>query len=246
MKQIVKPAVLPAAVFGAGLLGLLLRFWLYAAATDDRGLLTPGHVSEILLWILTVCVMAAVFLFTRQLLRGPKYEFNYPASLPGAIGAALGAVGILLQALSGLPGGDFLQVLAGIVGIAAALGIGFTALCRWKGRKVSVIFHALASVFLMLHLICLYRQWCANPQLTDYVFGLLGVVCLMLSLYYRARFDAGMGLRRPLAFFHLAAVYFCLTAIYGSGSWAFYLCMALWMATDVCNLTPKAPRRKKG
>lgn len=237
---------LPFAVFGAGLLGLLLRFWLFTAGVDERGLLVPGHVAEILLWLLTVCVAVVLFVKTRHLIKAPKYSFNYPASIPGAVGAGLGAVGILLQAISGFSEGDLLQILAGIVGILSAAGIGFVALCRWKGRPVSVVFHALACCYLMLHLVCLYRLWHGNTQLVDYGFRLFAVVCLMLSLYHRACFDAGMGKRRPLVFFHLAAVYFCLTTIYGSGSWLFYLFSALWMVTDLCSLTPIAEGRKKG
>jgi len=237
---------LPVAIFGAGLMGLFLRFWLFAAGTDERGLLVPGHLAEILLWLLTAGVALVLVVKTRHLVKAPKYSFNYPASVPGAIGVGFGAAGILLQSVSEFSGGDFLQALTGIVGILSAAGIGYVALCRWKGRPVSVIFHALACVYLMLHLVCLYRLWHGSTQLADYGFRLFAVVSLMLSLYHRACFDAGMGKRRPLVFFHLAAVYFCLTAIYGSGSWLFYLFSALWMVTDLCSLTPVAEVRKKG
>ena len=246
MKQIVKPAALPAVVTVAGVAGLLLRYWLYTTGTDDRGLLVSGHMAGILLWALTAVVVALVFLGTRFLVKGPKYGFNYPASIPGAIGAGLGAVGILMQAAPDLLGGDRIGVITGVLGILAAAGVGVTAMCRWRGQRVSVIFHVLACVYLMLRLVCLYRVWCADPQLMDYAFSLFAMVCLMLSVYYRACFDAGMGKRRPLAFFHLCAVFFCLAALYGSGSELFYLFTAVWMLTDLCNLSPFRPRQKKG
>lgn len=245
MKQYLKPANLPLLTVGAGVVGLLLRIWLLASGIDEKGLLQEGHPAEILLWLLSAAVIGLLFWQTQMLTSAPKYSFNYPASLPGAIGAVCGAAGFLVSSFRALAhGGDLLLMIASVLGILSSAAIAFVGFCRYKGQPVSVIFHGLACIYLMLQLICLYRQWCADPQLQDYCFQLLAVVCLALSLFHRSGFDAGMGQRRPLALSHLAAVYFCLLAIPGSGNTLFFAGSSLWMLTDLCNLTPMVRRRR--
>ena len=115
---------LPVFAVGAGLLGLVLRRWLVGADADGRGLVASGHPAEALIWLLTACIVIGLVLGTRNLIKGPKYSFNYPASVPGAIGAGLGAVAIFLQAVSALAGGDFLQKLSVNIGGSKTVCIG--------------------------------------------------------------------------------------------------------------------------
>lgn len=239
MKQHLKPASLPYLIAGAGILGALLRVWLLTGGTDEKGLLKAGHPSQILLWILTATAILLLIWLTRDLVKAPKYSFNYPASLYGAVGAWIGAAGILLNTVEEMNrGGDLLLAINTVLGIASAAAIVYIGLCRRKGQPVSVLFHCLVCVYMMVHLVCLYRQWSSDPQLQDYCFQLLCVVCLVLSLFQRASFDAAMGNRRLLVLYHLGAVYFGLLAIPGSGSPFFYLGTGIWMLTDLCSLKP--------
>lgn len=230
---------LPLAVLGAGILGALLRLWLFATGLDSKDLLVSSHIAQVLLWILTVAVMVFLALCSSQLKQAAKYKFNFSASPVGAIGCAAAALGILIASVSGIFGGnDTMETATGILGLFSAAALSFLGFCRLKGRHPSILFHAVVCVHLMLYLVCLYRMWSSDPQIQDYAFGLLATVSLMLANYYSAGFDANFGQRRPHAAFHLAAVFFCIVSLPRCDSPLFYIAMAAWMITDLCNLTP--------
>ena len=227
-----------------GGIGLLLRLWLFSTA-DDSGLLPVWHISEILLWILTIAVIGLLLYATWDLVEAAKYRFNFPESMPGCVGAWLGALGIggtcVIELLTSP---DFITTITAILGLVSAGVLVFIGNCRRRGLHPSTLFHALICVFLMLRLICQYRHWSSDPQLQDYCFQILAIVCLMLASYHRATFNANFGKRRPYAFFNLAAVYFCCLALPGWENTAFFLGCGVWMFTDICNLTPM-PRGRK-
>lgn len=238
MKNFWKPAYLPWAVLAAGAVGLLLRLWLFGAA-DVSGLLPIWHISEILLWILTAAVMLFLLCCTWNLRQATKYRFNFPASVPGGMGAWLGALGIggtcIVELLINP---DTMTAFTAVLGLIAAALLVFIGICRRNGRRPSMLFHGFLCIFMMIRLISQYRHWSADPQLQDYCFQIIALVCLMLSSYQRALFDANSGKRRPYAFFNLAAVYFCCLALPGWENTAFFLGCGVWMFADTCNLTP--------
>ena len=53
MKKYYSPDLMPLIVLAAGIVGMLLRLWQYMGGTDGKGLLIRGHVSTVLLLILT-------------------------------------------------------------------------------------------------------------------------------------------------------------------------------------------------
>ncbi len=239
MKNIFSPKNLPWAVLAASGIGLLLRIWLLIAGTDEKGFLMSGHPADILLWILTAATIAMVLLCTRRLQQAAKYQFNFPQSMTGAIGCALGAAGIAIVSVAELLSyDDTLALVSAIMGLLGAGALGYLGYCRQKGLHPSVLCHTVISLFLMLRLINQYRHWSSDPQLQDYCFQLLATVCLMLAAYHRATFDANAGNRRPHAFFHLCAVYFCCLSLAGTDGIAFYLGTGIWMLTDLCSLIP--------
>lgn len=244
MKRFLQPVVLPFLILGAGGIGIALRIWLMLGGTDKKGLLLAGHPAQTLLWILVALVFAALFLFTRDLKRAPKYTFNYPPSVIGAIGAGAAAVGILLASIQELSaGGDMLATVCGGLGLGCTTLLAVIALCRWKGYRYSVILHGLVCVYAMLHLVCKYRQWSSEPQLLTYCFQLFCHAALALAIFYRVCFDADTGKRRALAVSHLATAFFGLVAIPGSPDWFYFLTVSLWMLTDLCSLIPAASNR---
>ncbi len=245
MNKLFKSTSLPWFTLIAGILGGALRAWLYATGVDSKGLLISGHPGQFLVWGLTGIVLLLLLLGTKDLLQAPKYRFNFPARTLSAVGAALAAVGILIASITqiGAPGDTFATADI-ILGLLSAAALGFLSHCRLKGKHPTVIFHAVICVYLMVHLICQYRLWSADPQIQNYAFSLLSSVCIMLSNFYSATFDANEGQRRPHAFFHLASVYFCIVSIPYCEDPLFYLSMALWMFTDICNLTPM-PKDKR-
>ena len=81
MKKSYSPDLLPLIVLAAGIVGMLLRLWQYVGGTDEKDLLVKGHISAILLAILTVAVLALILLGTWNLREGNQYRHNFPASL---------------------------------------------------------------------------------------------------------------------------------------------------------------------
>ena len=92
MKKYLKPDLLPLLALATGMIGMLLQLWQYVGGTDEKGLILRGHISAILLLILTVIVLALILLGTWNLREGNLYRFNFPASVPGCVGAGLAAV----------------------------------------------------------------------------------------------------------------------------------------------------------
>ena len=239
MKNYFKHAFLPFLALGGGVLAMLMRFWLFGIGTDDRGLLPAATFPDVVSWILTAIVIVLLMFGTRNLREATKYRFNFPASIPSAIGTAAGALGILITCLAELlSGAARLGVFSAVLGLFAAAALGFIAYCRKDGKKPMFLFHSFICIYLMFHLISHYRIWSAYPQLQTYAFELLAIVFLMLACYQRAAFDAGRGNRRAYTFTTLAALFFCLAAIPGSDTAVFYLGCSAWMFTTLCNLKP--------
>ena len=239
MKNIFSPKNLPLATLAAGIIGLLLRFWLLNSGTDEKGFLMPGHIADILVWALTAIVVITVLLCTRRLQQAAKYQFNFPKSAIGTIGCVLGAVGIAITSVAELASyDDTLALICAVMGLVGAVSLGYLGYCRQRGEHPNILCHTFVCLFLMVRLINQYRHWSSDPQLQDYCFQLLATVCLMLAAYHRATFDANIGKRRPHAIYHLCAVYFCCLSLTDTGSMAFYLGTGIWMLTDLCSLTP--------
>lgn len=237
LDQYLKPIYLPAIALAGGILTMLMRFWLFGLGVDDRGLLPAATFPDTFSWILTGLLIAVLIFGVRNLREATKYRFNFPASMPAAVGMALGALGILVTCLSELfAGAPRLGIFSSALGILAAAALGFLAYCRKDGKKPSYLLHGFICIFLMFHLISHYRIWSAYPQLQTYAFELMAIVFLMLACYQRAAFDAGKGNRRAYAFLTLCALFFCIAAIPGSVSPIFYLGCAAWMFTTLCNL----------
>lgn len=245
LKEYLRTEYLPYAVLAAGCLGAFLRFLLFATGVDEKGLLVSGHATQPLLWVLTIGIGVMLVLATRDLKQAPKYSFNFPPSLFGTLGAGMAAVCLLITALQNLrAAADSLSVLAGVLGLLSAAALGFLASCRWGGKHPSALFSMVICVYLMVNLICLYRQWSGNPQTEAYCFSLLASVSAMFACYYSAGFAANTGNRQLHTLTHLAGVYFSFLALPKCENLLFYLALTLWLFTDLCDLTPM-PRRTR-
>ena len=138
-----------------------------------------------------------------------------------------------------------LDLICALLGLLTVLALLPVAWSRWKGIRPSMLLHSLICAYLMVRLICMYRHWSSDPQLTDYAFELLALVCAMLAVYHRATFDADFGRRASFTFFSLAAVYFCLLCLGGSQPMLFGT-IGLWLLTDRCDLTPMPREYREG
>lgn len=239
MKIALKPTLLPWFTLGAGGLGLCLQVWLRSKA-DDQGLLPAGHIAGSLSLILFALVMVVLFLCSRKLTPMHRYSHLFPADLLGAAGCTVGAVGFVLAAFS-QPSSNVLTILHMICGICAAACLLLCGYCRFTGRQPVFWYHCVITVFFMLHLILICKQWGAQPQLQLYFFPSLAVIFLLLTAYQHTTLDAGRGLRQWYVFFNQSALFCCLLAAAGENK-LFYLTMAAWMSTNLCSLQTRQRR----
>ena len=238
MKRYLKMAYLPLAILACGVLTCLLRLWLFALGEDERGLLSVGSFPDVMSWIIVAATMALLAVSTWHLQGGAKYSQNFHASMPAAIGMALAAVSFCITSVVDLTaGGDSVGTVSALFGFLAAAALLVLAYSRYRGAYLSVLFHGVVCLYLMLHLVSHYRLWSSYPQLQSYAFELLAIVFVMLACYQRAAFDAGKGNRRAYTFFTLAALFFCIATLPGCDNAAFFIGCAVWMYFTPCKLT---------
>jgi len=171
---------LPILITGMGLAAMVLRFALYVFATDAKGLLTPWHPLEILLWALTAVAAVILVVQVRKLRGGRKYALNFPASVAAAVGCGIFAAGILLTVLQNryaLSAMDFIRNTAGLLAVPALTAL---AICRARGKRPYFVFHAVVCLYLALYTISHYRTWSSCPQLQDAFFPMMGCILLLL------------------------------------------------------------------
>ena len=235
---------LPLFTLLCGGIGALLRLWLYGTGLDDEGLLVAAHPAGFLVLILTGLVLGLVIWFLRHFHAHGKYTRQFPVSVWGAVGAFAGAAAILLTAMVELIRRETsLSLMTGLLGIAAALCLAFTGLCRLKALRPNFLFHTVICLSLVLRLISHYQIWSADPQLHDYCFQLLATVSAMLFAYHRAALDLKSENRRPLVTIGLLGVFFCCLSLVASDAALYYGGLAAWMVTNLgdMNITAKTP-----
>ena len=237
MKKYLKPDLLPFLTVILGASVLFCRVWLLLGGIDTRGLYISGHFADTLSYILLACTALGIWLCIRNLQGGGRMRNLFPASLPGALGCFVGGIGIFAAGLLEVPKQtDLIWFLSLAVGSLAGVALALTGIARLKGRRTNYWLHCAVTVYFLVHLISRYRVWSSEPQLQEYFFPLLCSVFLLLCTYQRTCLDAGFGSRKYFAFFNQLAL-FCALASVTTQDWLFYLSMALWTLTSLCDVT---------
>lgn len=233
MKQIkaMSPLVIPA----MGLVALLLRFFLYWTAVDEKGLLLRGHPLSILLWVLTVCAAGAAFLISGKYSAPPVRK----PELWAALGLWIFALGLLFPD-TGDTSGVFpiLLKLQTLLQFAAALALAAAGFARIQRRAPHFGCFALLCLYLVIRSVVYYKVWSNNPQLQDYVFSLLGSLLLTLFAYRTAALSVGLGKGRSRLFYGLFGSFCCLAALARESCFPFYASAAVWMTVSLLWETP--------
>lgn len=239
MKHLFKSANLPTVAVGFGFAAQLLRRLLYAVAVDEKNLLALHHPLELFLWFLSAAVLLYLGLSVRKLDGSGEYGDNFSPSHSSRRGHFAAAIGITLTVFANepqMPGTlGRLWLVFGALSPLCLMGAG---LLRGKGKRPFFLLHLIPSLFLALHVVNHYQTWCADPQLQDYIFTLLGTMALLFFLFYNACFDAGIGWRRRQLFAGLSAVYLLIAELAASRYPWLYLGCILLVLTDLCVLTP--------
>lgn len=235
MKLLLKPRHLPWFTLAAGVLGLGLGIWLVSGGFDGSGLLRSPHPAGIGMILLSVLVPLFLLLSARPLVDTPAYKQLFPASALAMVGNLTAAAGILATDIYEFvtTGTDPIALLSCLAGLAAAGSFCFLAYARQRGNRPHPVFHICITVYFMLHLISQYRAWSSETQLLIYAAPMLASVFLMLSAYFYATLDAGIGKRKWYIFCNCCAQFFCCLAVCSSNR-VFYACLAFCAATAHC------------
>lgn len=239
MKNRRKGNSLPIAMLLFGIIAMLLRRRLYLTAVDAKGLLLRGSSLEVMLLALTAAVAGIVILSLKKDRGSERYEDNYSASIPGALGHIAAATGIFLLVRRTIPGMvGYLGLLWQILGHAAPVCLVLAGVLRIFGRKPFFLFHVIPSLFLLVHVVNCYQLWSSNPQLQDYLFALLATVSLALFAHHTAAFEAGLGNRKMVLGAGMAAVYLCLAELGWTDHPELYFGGMFWALTGTCKVSP--------
>ena len=243
MNKILNPKDLPLMVGLMGIGALLLRLLVELLAVDHRGLILPGHILVVVLWVLTAVTLVLVTLPVLELGGSGKYAVNFPASGTAAVGCGIMAVCVMVTAALTVERSGIGYLRYGL-GLAAGSSLIFLAYARYRGIKPSFLFHTIACAFFTVHMVSSYRDWSGDPQLLHYIFDVLASVGLMLYAYHQAAFEVGLGKRRRTLWLGLLTAYCSLASVPGSSTPLLYVGGAVWTLTTLCTLTPP-PRRRR-
>ena len=67
----------------------------------------------------------------------------------------------------------------------------------------------------------------------------------MLAAYQLCCYDVNLGNRRSSLFWSLSALYFCALTLPMGEDLLFYVCMGLWLATNLCSIRPLKPKAQE-
>lgn len=188
---------------GLGVAGLFLRRWQLGTAFEpDSGLLTPHQPATIALIAAVVAAAALAVGLSVALFRGeaPKgYLANLAAPnlavglltlLAGGLLFAGGALGIRDYALH--LNDRIVRLILGIALVPTGIAVGLIGLLGQQRSEAKGRFHGalLAPGYCAcLWLITAFQGHAANPNVMEYAFLLMGIVCVVFACYAAASFS---------------------------------------------------------
>lgn len=246
MKRLLKPMYLPYFSVILGVLGFICMYWVHATGVDQRMLLDSVHPGAILSWVISAVMIAAAVLLSQPLTGQLRYEQIFPGSVIGALGTAVSAVGIGFAAWGELNLKiDHVVTLSGWTGLISAVCLLYLAWCRYAQLRPQFWARSVVLVYLMLHMLCRYRVWSAEPELLRLFFDLAATVCFLLASYQRFAIEVELSQRRSYHCFAMLGAFFALAALLGSSDRVFLGCMAVWALTDQCSLHNRRTRKQE-
>lgn len=239
MKQATKNELLSLHVLLLGAAAGAIRGLIYLLAADEKGLLVRSHPLSWLLLLLSAACVAQVLSAVPKLKGSERFEDNFEAHVPAALGCWLLAAGIVLTLLQGNPMQRMgLVRLWQISGGLSAAGLVWAGISRKQGRQPFVGIYAAACLFFALHMVSRYQPWSGDPQSMNWIFTMLSTVGLTLCAYQHSAFSAGSGHRRTLLATALLTVFLCCAALPHTEYFWLYLTGGVWAFTGLCRVTP--------
>ena len=241
-----KPTVnhLPLACAGLGILTAALRLVQASFGTDHKGLLILWHPLDLLVWAVTAAAVILVVLTVRKLDGSNLYADNFGTGTPAAIGctALMGGIAAVVSVAPNIfIRLEVVRMYLGLLALPALLWIG---VCRIRGKRPFFLFHGAVCLFLVIHTVSHYQSWCARPLMQSFLFPMAASIFLTLFAYYQTAFDVELGNRRMQLGVGLLGSFLCLAAAAGGEDRMLYLGGAIWMLTNLVNLT-SVPKKEE-
>ena len=235
MKRFSFHRFLPALAALSGVAGYCLRSELYTLA-DPSGLLPHGHIFHRSAVALSILVAILVSLGTLK-------EKDTLSSAPRSLGDGLLAI---LAGCCLIPEAYYIYKVAAnpinflscVLAFAAIPCLMYVGYCRIRGFHPLVFGNSLVCLFFAFYMVSKTQLWSAQPQIEQYLFPMFACITLSLGGYYRAALDANMCKRKPLLFFSLLALHFCISALPGNDEPWFYVAGALWALSTIPTIYP--------
>lgn len=226
--------LLPSLSLLLGLAAWGLHHWLMGSYVEDpvSGLLPFGTLPEILIWVLTGCVIAAAFVLTRHVKIG---ESN---PIISALSNAFFAAGILTLLLEQVKGPAALVLIYRVFCVLAALSLVVSAVMQLLKKKPFFLLEVSPCVLCILVLLEYYQFFSEVPQLMNYILGLDAVLCLSLGAFHRMARASGLKDRPYYFALGLLAIYFCAAASAQGIYVSFFCAAAVWMTAEMSRLCP--------
>lgn len=236
-----------------GTTGMLLMVWLRAGGPDEKGLYPDRHPAWTLLGIMTVLILAFLWLVSRKAGGNTGYRSNFPASMPAAAGYVLAGSSLIAASVSLLQDAQSLEMITAILGLLSSCCLFYGGFCRFTGQKSPISIHCLPCFFFSLQLFCLGKSLGAETETSLYLYAFLSVLTTIPACYWLWSFDVGMGNRSSCLFWSMAAAYCNLVACVGNEAWMVNLSIALWLLAALPRLKyvpkrlrPEAPAESAG
>lgn len=227
MKHPFRAYFLPLFPIAAGIIGLLLRLWLFSAI-DEKGLLPANHFADSALYILAAITLGVLFPASRKL--SPPPVRKSVARLLAVLGCLFGGIGMLFAGLC--QQSARFSVISAIACLAGGLILLAMAVLKFFRKEISYGFPAALTAAFMLDAIAQCRSWGSVSQLQEYFFPLMASVFLILSVYHLTLHAAGSGNPKLHVFFSQSAIFFCCTCL-NTNHWFLYLGLLFWVAAPL-------------
>lgn len=227
-----------------GMLGILLMVWLRIGGPDEKGLYPDRHPAWTCLVLLTLAILAVLWLLSQKAGDSTSYRGNFPASIPAFVGYVLAGSGIAVASFSLLSGAQFLEMVTAVMGLMSSIALFYGGFCRFSGKKSPVSVHCLPCFYFALQVFYLGKVLGSETETCLYLFAFLSALTAIGACYWLWSFEVRMGNRANCLFWCLAAAYCNLVGSIGSSQWPVHICIALWLLSALPELkySPKRLR----
>lgn len=215
-------------------------------AFDETGRMLVGVGRGPLTW---VCLAALIVFAVGCFLLKPRPVYAAIADrnlLVMALTMAGAVVMIFGCAATFLDLDQMTDVLVATGGVVSAICWVLVGLDRVRGRTLPATAFMVPALIYAVELICEFRYWSRDPQILDYCFDLLSLICIMIATFHLGGFCFDKGRRRMAVFFHMAGVFFTAAALAdgSTASRARSFAAALWLLANLIVLLRPVPKKE--